>query len=131
MRLYFAVILLLFSIQSFSQTKETPDTTIETSLTSDVVNKIIDDSKNGGSLDFWTPIKGHEYDGSSLFGSAGGKGNIYASNKELAVIKWSFTLAKRGIGKDDIIALFGLLKGRKVTSNDSTLIDIGIKKAAG
>ncbi len=131
MKLFFSIVLLLFSLQCFSQTKSPNDTIITTSLTPEVCNKIISDSKNGRSLDFWTPIKGHEYDGSLLFGSAGGKDNVYASNKELAVIKWSFALAKRGIGKDDIIALFGLLKSRKVTADDITLIGLGIKKAAG
>ena len=129
MKFLFTIISLAFSTSLFGQTKSTRDTT--SALTPEVRSKILNESKDGGSLDFWTPIKGHEYDGEMLQKGADAKENIYATKKEIAVIKWAIILTKQGIKKNDLISIYEELKGRKIREDDITLIDIGIKKAAG
>ncbi|QEC78509.1 hypothetical protein [Mucilaginibacter ginsenosidivorax] len=112
---------------AFAQTNST-DTSA--TITADVKNKILAESKDGGRFDFWTPIKGHEYDGQRIQTGASTKDNIYATNREIAVIKWAYALSKSGIKKSDIIGFYEELKGRKIRSDEITLIDFGIKKAA-
>jgi hypothetical protein len=129
MKLFFTIGLLMFSVGLFGQTVQSNDTT--STLTPEIRNKILKESKDGGKLDFWTPIKGHEYDGELLQNGPTAKDNIYASKREIAVVKWAFSLTKLGIRRNDLISLYEQLKGRKLRSDDVTLIDIGIKKASG
>jgi hypothetical protein len=87
-------------------------------------SKILRESANGGTLDYWTPIKGHEYDGHLI--SPG----LFATNREIAVIKWAMSVIKLGIKNEaEVIAIFEELKKRKANEGELTCIKLGIKKA--
>jgi hypothetical protein len=128
MKLFFTIGLMILSFGLFGQRVQSNDTT--STLKPEIRGNILKESKDGGKLDFWTPIKGHEYDGELLQSGPTTKDNIYASKKEIAVVKWAFSLTKLGVKKNDLISLYEELKGRKLRSDDITLIDIGIKKAS-
>ncbi|MDF2430590.1 MAG: hypothetical protein JWP44_221 [Mucilaginibacter sp.] len=125
MKYIFAILLFITTIRVSGQTTASNDNTAK--LTTEFRNKIISESKNGGKLDFWTPIKGHEYDGAMIAKGATAAENIYASNKEIAVIKWVLNLKKLGVKKDDIIYLYEALKGRKIRDDEISLVNFGIK----
>lgn len=127
MKKLFTAILIFFSANVLAQTN-TKDTILkDPTLKIEIRNKILTDSKDGGPLDFWTPIKGHEYDGELIQKDP----NIIATKREIAVIKWAFVLTKNGIKKKVIISIYEELKGRKIREDEIQLIDMGIKKAAG
>jgi hypothetical protein len=125
MKSIFTIFLLIITIKVSGQTIASNDTTAK--LTTEFRNKIISESRNGGKLDFWTPIKGHEYDGAMIAKGATAAENIYASNKEIAVIKWVLNLTKLGVKKNDVIYLYEALKGRKIRDDEISLVDLGIK----
>jgi hypothetical protein len=125
MKYIFIIFFSILTIQVSAQTIASNDTTAK--LSTEFKNKIISDSRNGGKLDFWTPIKGHEYDGAMIAKGATAADNIYASNKEIALIKWTLSLTKLGIKKNDIIYLYEALKGRKIRDDEISLVDLGIK----
>ncbi|MDB5140983.1 MAG: hypothetical protein JWR12_2899 [Mucilaginibacter sp.] len=125
MKSIFTIFLLIITIKVSGQTIASNDTTAK--LTTEFRNKIISESRNGGKLDFWTPIKGHEYDGAMIVKGATAAENIYASNKEIAVIKWVLNLTKLGVKKNDVIYLYEALKGRKIRDDEISLVDLGIK----
>ncbi len=124
MKYFLLIILSALSMKSFGQTKPSNDST--SNLTVEVRSKILSESKDGGKLDFWTPIKGHEYDGLLLEKGS----NIIVTKRELAVIKWALVLTKNGISKTEIVSLYEELKSRKIRADELQLIDMGIKKAS-
>ena len=127
MKFFLTSLLLIFSIHAFGQTTKNDSTSV---LPPDYRTKILTASKDGGKLDFWTPIKGHEFDGEVIEKGETPDKNVIATKKEIAIMEWAFTLSKLGItNRADIVSLFEELKGRKVNSEDEYCIDYGIKKA--
>lgn len=114
--------LLTLSVNAFAQSNKSNDTLI--TLTRQVRAELIKESKNHGKLDYWTPIKGHEFEGERV------EHDFYASKDDAAVIKWAYALTNSGLkSKADIISLFEELKGREIRPTELTYIDYGYRKA--
>ncbi|HTD42346.1 MAG TPA: hypothetical protein VK671_17065 [Mucilaginibacter sp.] len=122
MRLLILNAFLALSINVFAQNSKLNDTSVK--LTGQVRNDIIKASKNNGKLDYWTPIKGHEFEGEKI------EDDFYASKEDAALIKWTYNLMTSGFkNKADIISLYEELKGRKISNSELTYIDYGYRKA--
>jgi hypothetical protein len=122
MRSFILTTLLLFSINTFAQNSKLKDTSV--TLTPQVRSEIIKESKNNEKLDYWTPIKGHEFDGERI------EHDFYVSKEDAALIKWTYQLTITGIkNKNDIISLYEQLKGHKASSSELNYIDYGYHKA--
>ena len=57
----------------------------------DLKTYIIKESQPSGKLDFFTPIKGHEYDGRQI------KPGIYATGLEFALYNWGRSVKDLGV----------------------------------
>lgn len=113
---------LALSIDAFAQSNKLNDSSI--TLTKEVRAKLVRESKNNGKLDYWTPIKGHEFEGEKV------EHDFYASKEDVAIIKWAYALTASGLkNKADIISLFEELKGREIQPTELNYIDYGYKKA--
>ena len=122
MRYLILCALLALSIDVFAQNNKLNDSSI--TLTKEVRAKLVRESKNNGKLDYWTPIKGHEFEGEKV------EHDFYASKVDVAIIKWSYALTTSGLkNKADIISLFEELKGREIQPTELNYIDYGYKKA--
>lgn len=122
MRLLILSGLLIFSISVFAQNSKLNDSSV--TLTPQVRAELIKASKNNGKLDFWTPIKGHEFDGERI------EHDFYVSKEDAALIKWAYKLTITGIkNKADIISLYEELKGRQANSNELHYIDYAHRMA--
>ena len=114
--------LLALSINTFAQSNKLNDSSI--TLTKEVRSELIRESKNNGKLDYWTPIKGHEFEGEKV------EHDFYASKEDVAIIKWTYALTSSGLkNKADIISLFEELKGHEIQPTELNYIDYGYKKA--
>ncbi|MCA8830625.1 hypothetical protein [Hymenobacter pini] len=81
---------------------------------------ILAETKPGGKLDFFTPIKGHEYDGVQI------KPGVYSTLGHAAFYKWG--KAVRGLGITDLeeaYAIFAEFKGQPISSRDKEYIKSG------
>lgn len=68
---------------------------------------ILKETKEGGKLDFFTPIKGKEYDGVQV------KPGIFSTNIGMALYKWGRTTVDLGVRSvDDALSIFAEFKGR-------------------
>ncbi|HTK22120.1 MAG TPA: hypothetical protein VL442_21525 [Mucilaginibacter sp.] len=114
--------LLLFSIGAFAQNSKLKDTSAR--LTPQLRSELIKESQKSGKLDYWTPIKGHEFDGEKI------EHDFYVSKEDGALIKWAYDLTIKGVkNKADIISLYEELKGRQVNSTELKYIDYAYHKA--
>jgi hypothetical protein len=114
--------LLALSVGAFAQNNKLNDSSI--TLTKEVRAKFVRESKNNGKLDYWTPIKGHEFEGEKI------EHDFYASKGDAAIIKWAYAVTSFGLkNKADIISLYEELKGREIQPTELNYIDYGYKKA--
>lgn len=122
MRYLILCALLALSVDAFAQNNKLNDSSI--ALTKEVRAKLVRESKNNGKLDYWTPIKGHEFEGEKV------EHDFYASKEDVAIIKWAYALTTSGLkNKADIISIFEELKGREIQPTELNYIDYGYKKA--
>lgn len=122
MRFLILTTLLFFSFGAFAQSNKSKDTSAR--LTPQFRNELIKESKNNGQLDYWTPIKGHEFDGERI------EHDFYVCKEDAALIKWTYKLTITGIrNKMDIISLYEELKGRQANTNELNYIDYAYHKA--
>lgn len=122
MRLQILCAFLALSINASAQNNKSNDTSI--TLTRQVRADIIKESKNNGKLDYWTPIKGHEFDGEKM------ERDFYVSKEDAALIKWTYQLTITGVkNKPDIISLYEELKGRQASNNELNYIDYAYHRA--
>lgn len=122
MRLQILCALLALGINAFAQNNKSIDTSI--TLTRQVRADLIKESKNNGKLDYWTPIKGHEFDGEKM------ERDFYVSKEDAALIKWTYQLTITGVkNKPDIISLYEELKGRQASNNELNYIDYAYHRA--
>ncbi|HJP63969.1 MAG TPA: hypothetical protein VJ844_11020 [Mucilaginibacter sp.] len=85
--------------------------------------KILTESKEGGKMDFFTPIKGHEYNAVQI------KPRLIATMIELALYKWGRTAYDLGVNKiEDALAIWAEFKGRPANSRESTMITQGFNR---
>jgi hypothetical protein len=124
MRIIFLNAFLVLSISAFGQTGKSNDTTFK--LTDQIRNSLIKASKNHGKLDYWTSIKGHEFEGEKI------EQDLYVSKGDAAIIKWSYDVTRSGLkNKADVIALYEDLMKRKISEKELGYIDYGFTKAIG
>jgi hypothetical protein len=124
MRLIFLIALLASSINVFGQNSKLNDTSFK--LTDHNRSVFIKESKNQGKLDYWSPIKGHEFESQKI------ERDLYVSKGNAAIIKWAYDLTASGLkDKTDIISLYEDLKKRKISKDELTYIDYGYNKALG
>lgn len=84
---------------------------------------IIEQTKEGGKLDFFTPIKGHEYDGVEI------KPKVYTTKRGIALMKWGSLT--RGMGVEileDAYSIFSEFKKREINSQEKEYIKLGFNK---
>lgn len=118
------ILLLLFIVLSLKVSAQTtaPDSTAKPSA--ELRYKIITESKDGGKLDTWAPIKGHEMDGQQI------EPGLFASNREIAVIKWAYYVVNAGVAnKAAIVGIYEELKNRKIRNDELTSLNYGYNKA--
>lgn len=81
---------------------------------------ILKQTKEGGRYDFFTVIKGHEYDGSQI------KPGLFATNIEVALIKWGKVNHDLGVRTlQDAYAIFVEYKKRELNQKEKECIKIG------
>jgi hypothetical protein len=81
---------------------------------------ILGETKGGGKLDFFTEIKGKEYNGSQV------KLGLFMTNIEMALYKWG--KANFGLGIEDVataLNIFEALKGTDLSRIEKDLIPMG------
>lgn len=86
-------------------------------------NHILKETKKKGQLDFFTSIKGHEYDGIQI------KPGIYDTKLGLALIKWGKANYELGVKSlDEAFAIFSEYKKREITKREMEYIKIGYNR---
>ncbi|MBO2007648.1 hypothetical protein [Hymenobacter negativus] len=84
---------------------------------------VLQETKEGGKLDFFTPIKGHEYDGMQI------KPGIISTMIGIALYKWGRANFDLGISTlDDAVAVFSEFKGRELNQREKDYIKMGFTK---
>jgi hypothetical protein len=93
-------------------------------LSKDELRKLIlMETKEGGKLDFFTPIKGHEYEGVQL------KPGIIETRIGDALYKWGEQNFELGVNTvDDALSIFAEFKGRVLNEREKAYIKLGFEK---
>ena len=111
-------VFLALSVNAFAQNSKLNDTSFK--LTTETRSKLLTASKNNGKLDYWTQIKGHEFEGEKM------EQDYYVSKEGAAVIKWAHAVTQMGLRDEaSIISLYEDLKKRKITNDELTYIHYG------
>jgi hypothetical protein len=108
-------IFLILSIQSFSQKA------LENKLTqAEIKSFILAETKQGGKLDFFTEIKGKEYNASQV------KPGLFMTNIEMALYKWGKANFDLGIENvETALKIFEEFKGKDLNRREKDLIPMG------
>jgi hypothetical protein len=111
-------IFLILSIQSFSQKA------LENKLTqAEIKSFILAETKQGGKLDFFTEIKGKEYNASQV------KHGLFMTNIEMALYKWGKANFDLGIENvETALKIFEEFKGKDLNRREKDLIPMGYTK---
>lgn len=84
---------------------------------------IIEETKEGGQLDFFTEIKGKEYNGVQI------KPGIIATLEGIAFYKWGRANYDIGVNTyQDAIEIYSKIKGRELNEKEKTYIESGFNK---
>lgn len=84
---------------------------------------VLQETKEGGKFDFFTPIKGHEYDGIQV------KPGIFDTKLGIALYKWGRANFDLGINSvDDAYAIFYEFKGKAISEREKVYIKMGFTK---
>jgi hypothetical protein len=84
---------------------------------------ILKETKPGGTLDFFTPIKGHEYDAVQI------KPGLFDSRIDIALYMWGKTNKDLGVATlDEAYAIFAEFKGRALNVREKECIKLGFEK---
>lgn len=106
---------LLLSSLSFSQENPKDSNEIKT--------LIIKETQTNGKLDFFTPIKGKEYDGYQV------KPGLVASYREMALYNWAKSVKDIGINDlEELYTLYGEARKKEITSMEKSLLKMGFNK---
>jgi hypothetical protein len=90
---------------------------------SDVKAFILSETKEGGKLDFFTPIKGKEYDGLQI------KPGLFTTQQGVALYKWGRACFEIGVNTaEDALAIFAEFKGKPLSERDIDYIRMGFNK---
>lgn len=93
-------------------------------LSKDDLRKIVlAESKEGGKLDFFTEIKGHEYDGVQV------KPGVFSTKLGVALYKWGRANFELGINTvNDALQLWEEHKGRPANQREAAYITMGFNR---
>lgn len=93
-------------------------------LTKEEIRKIVlEESKEGGKLDFFTEIKGHEYDGIEV------KPGLVSTKLGLALYKWGRALFTLRVNKvEEALELWAEFKGRQANEREKSYITMGFNR---
>ena len=84
---------------------------------------ILKETKEGGKLDFFTPIKGKEYDGVQI------KPGRLSTNLGVALYKWGRSNFDLGVNTlEDALSIFAEFKGRQLNQREKEYIKLGFEK---
>ncbi len=84
---------------------------------------VLEESKEGGKLDFFTEIKGHEFDGVLV------KEGVFSTKLGVALYKWGRANFEIGVNTvDDALAIWAELKGRAPNQREKEYIKMGFNK---
>ena len=87
---------------------------------------ILKETKPGGKLDFFTPIKGHEYDGIQI------KPGLFDTRIDIALYYWGKAAKDLGVmSLDEAYAIFAEFKGRDLNVREKGCIKDGYEKRLG
>ena len=88
----------------------------------EIYNQILTGSKEGGKFDFFTPIKGKEYDERAL------KPGVLSTNINVALYEWGKANATLGVKSvQDALAYFAELNKRTVSGREIEYITLGFE----
>jgi hypothetical protein len=84
---------------------------------------VLAESKEGGKLDFFTEIKGHEMDGIQI------KPGLFSTKIGLALYKWGRANFELGVNTvDDALEFWAAFKGRQPNQRETDYIKLGFNK---
>jgi hypothetical protein len=90
---------------------------------SEIKKLVLEESKDGGKLDFFTEIKGHEYDGIQV------KPGVFSTKLGVALYKWGRANFELGVNTvKDALQLWEEHKGRPANQREESYITMGFKK---
>ncbi|WJS96506.1 hypothetical protein NYQ10_08590 [Flavobacterium johnsoniae] len=111
------LLLLLISTYSFSQNSNQ-----EKKSQAEIKTFILNETKEGGKLDFFTKIKGKEYNGSQV------KPGLIMTNLEIALYSWGKANAELGIESvESALSIFKEFKAKDLNRIEKDLIPMGFR----
>lgn len=130
--LAFSILFLLLSCHAPKKAKQDSPTPPKTETTPpkppapkvDMRKQIIEDSKPGGGLDFFSPIKGHETEEVEV------KDGIWTTRLGLALYDWGKATQSLGIKTAaEALDIWAEFKGRAVNATEKENISLGYRRA--
>lgn len=86
-------------------------------------NYILTETKEGGKLDFFTEIKGKEYDGVQI------KPGVFTTKHSIALYKWGRACFDLGVNAvEDAYEIYSEFKGKPINERDKDYIRMGFYK---
>ena len=87
---------------------------------------ILKETQPGGKLDFFTPIKGHEYDGALI------KPGVYSTLGHIALYKWGRAVNELGVENlEEAYSLISEFRNQAIGQRDKDYIKTGFNKELG
>jgi len=114
--LFFFLLLFCYSGVSAKTGAYTQDTAVKA-----LKDQVIDQTKEGGKLDFFTPIKGKEYEAVEVNGKI-------TTQLGVALYAWGAAVKDLGIKTEaEALLIFETFKGRKLNIREETYIKLGFQ----
>lgn len=89
----------------------------------ELADYILKETKEGGKLDFFTEIKGKEFDGVQI------KPGLFSTQQGVALYKWGRACFEIGVNKvEDAYEIFAAYKGRQLNQRETEYIQMGFTK---
>ncbi|MBB4800048.1 hypothetical protein HNP37_000087 [Flavobacterium nitrogenifigens] len=111
------LLLLLIGTYSFSQNLNK-----EKRSQAEIKTFILAETKEGGKLDFFTKIKGKEYNGLQV------KPGLIMTNLEIALYSWGKANSELGIeNSESALLIFQEFKGKELNLREKDLIPMGFR----
>ncbi|TGE06035.1 hypothetical protein [Hymenobacter fodinae] len=111
---------LIIGCTTTHQTTQTTTTHHQALNQTELRASILAETQVGGKLDFFSSIKGHEYDGTQI------KPGLYTTLGHIALYKWGKSVHEQGVADlEEAYAIFAEFKGREISSRDKDYIKSG------
>ena len=86
-------------------------------------NYILAETKGGGKLDFFTEIKGKEFDGVQI------KQGVFSTKQSVVLYKWGRACYEIGVNTiDDVFEIYAVVKQKEICQRDKEYIKMGFLK---